>query len=821
MAKKHSKEQRQKQARQARQKLIGALALVALALNGLLGYWLYGILVVDVQERRLATEVRAQATERAEPLQQYLQTLRQQVAARAADPAVAAALQGSDEQRQSLAQQLAEQIPHTLAVRLIPAGSAQIVRDHPVPIRFAELDLIRRTEARDDHLPELARVDQQWQLHVIEPVPPEDGAVLGTLLVTVDETGWRPRLDASDPALGRTQLHQQIPGSNPLAVYQRGQGGSGETHSVSIAQSHWQLTFTASPELVAQARELPALWLLTVSGTTIGGLLLAWLAGHMIARRPHRATNPIQIPGATPGARHAASKEDKHAEEDVDMINTLYQNQDILDVDVSDEDEDILALDQAPVKKAAPETPSQAVASPPIPEGIFRSYDIRGLADTEITPELAEHIGRALGSEALDQGETHMVLARDGRIHSPVLAEALRNGVLSTGCHVIDLGTVPTPLMYFATHHLTHTSSGVMVTASHNPGEYNGFKMVINGVTLADDAVLDVRSRIERQRYHTGEGESHTHDIVPEYIERIFSDVALVGAVSLVVDAGNAVTGVVAPRLFEELGCDVTPLYCDLDGTFPNHDPDPTQEANLQDLIAKVKEVGADLGAALDGDGDRLVIVTPQGRIIWPDQLLMLFARDVLGRNPGADVLFDVKCSRQLNQLVTSYGGRPIMWKTGHSHMKSKMIETGALIGGEYSGHIFIKDRWYGFDDGLYTLARLLEIITLRDQPIDDIFAAFPILPSTPELKIPVQDDQKFALVERLIAEGDFQSGKPSTIDGLRVDFAKGWGLVRASNTSAALTLRFEGETEEALNRIQQLFKRELLKIEPQLQIGF
>ncbi len=822
MANKTSKEQRQKQARQARQKLIGSLVLAVVTLNALLGYWLYGTLVVDVQDRRLESTVQTQASNRAEPLQAYLGEQRQQVAELAADPATAEALQGSTEARRQAAETIAGRIEHSISARLIPTGSARVERDHPAPIRFAELDLIRRAERRESHLPELARVDQRWQLHVIAPIPPgAESPVQGTLLVTLSDEGWRPLLDMADPTLGRTELQQRIPGSNPLPVYQRGQAGGGASHSVAIPNSHWHLSFTASPELVSQTRELPTLWLLVLSATSIGGLLLAWSAGHLLERHRRQAASPIQVPGGTRAASKEAAQRDEHGDEEIDMINKLYQDQDILDLDVSDEDEHILALDQAPTRTASSETPQTASTAPAIPEGIFRSYDIRGLVDTEITPELAEHIGRALGSEALDQGETHMVLARDGRSHSPVLAEALRTGIASTGCHIIDLGTVPTPLMYFATHHLNETSSGVMVTASHNPGEYNGFKMVINGVTLADDAVLDVRSRIQRQQYHQGEGETRSHDIITDYIERIFSDVALVGAVSLVIDAGNAVPGVVAPRLFEELGCDVTPLYCDLDGSFPNHDPDPTQEANLQDLITKVQEVGADLGAALDGDGDRLIIVTPKGRIIWPDQLLMLFARDILGRNPGADVLFDVKCSRQLNQLVTSYGGRPIMWKTGHSHMKSKMIETGALIGGEYSGHIFIKDRWYGFDDGLYTLARLLEIITLRDQPIDDIFAAFPILPSTPELKIPVQDDQKFALVERLVAEGEFQSGKASTIDGLRVDFAKGWGLVRASNTSAALTLRFEAETEEALIKIQQLFKRELLKIDSQLKIDF
>jgi phosphomannomutase / phosphoglucomutase len=277
----------------------------------------------------------------------------------------------------------------------------------------------------------------------------------------------------------------------------------------------------------------------------------------------------------------------------------------------------------------------------------------------------------------------------------------------------------------------------------------------------------------------------------------------------------------VAPQLFEDLGCKVTPLFCDLDGTFPNHDPDPTQAQNLRALIAKVQEVNADIGVAFDGDGDRLVVVTPKGDIIWPDRLLMLFAKDILARHPGADVLFDVKCSRQLNQVISGYGGRPIMWKTGHSPMKAKMVETGALIGGEYSGHIFIKDRWYGFDDGIYAMARLLEIITLRDQNIDDIFSAFPQLVITPEIKVAVADNVKFDLMKKLTDTGDFQNGNVSTIDGIRVDFSKGWGLVRASNTSPALTLRFEAESEEALAIIQQLFKRELLKVDASLVLDF
>lgn len=826
MLKKTQKEQQQKRARQKR---IASCVLAVVVLNAALGYWLYGTMVLDVQEQRLEQLTREHAQLQASRVERYLREQREAVQEVAAAPETLEVFaEEQAERRAEREQQIADQFPHSLAARLIPVGSAQRQRDHAAPIGFAELQLIRRAERRAEHQPEMARVEQEWQLHLIAPVPPgDDQPVRGTLMVTLEDTGLRNQLTGPDAQMGRTRLHQRIPGSGEISFFQQGISDTGPEHQVAIPNSHWQLNFSPSSQLVEQSRELPTLWLLVLSATSIAGLLLAWALGYVLNRRQGKTTARPKAPtdstqsGKARGASPNAPTEDREHEEA--MASTLYQDQDILDLDVDDEDEDILELSQEHAKStsARADSPSPKAPAPELPQEIFRSYDIRGLADSQLTPELAEHIGRALGSEALEQGETHMIVARDGRNSSPALAEALRFGITRTGCHVIDLGVVPTPLLYFATHHLEETSSGVMVTASHNAAAYNGFKMVINGSTLADDAVLDVRSRIQRQHYQSGEGETQDRDIIEEYIERIFSDVALMGSLSLVIDAGNAVTGLVAPRLFEELGCKVTPLHCELDGNFPNHDPDPTCEANLQDLIGKVKEVEADLGVAFDGDGDRLVVVTAQGRIIWPDQLLMLFARDILARSPGADVIFDVKCSRQLNQLITSYGGRPIMWKTGHSHMKSKMIETRALIGGEYSGHIFIKDRWYGFDDGLYAFARLLEIITLRDQPIDDIFAAFPILPSTPELKVAVAEEQKFALVEKLIAEGDFHSGKATTIDGLRVDFAKGWGLVRASNTSAALTLRFEAEDERALEKIQLLFKRELLKADSSLSIDF
>ncbi|MFL0801072.1 MAG: phosphomannomutase/phosphoglucomutase [Agarilytica sp.] len=510
-----------------------------------------------------------------------------------------------------------------------------------------------------------------------------------------------------------------------------------------------------------------------------------------------------------------------------DLVDPLYQKTDILNVDIAKEDEDLLGLEdvveQEPkVDDVVEEDVLDIIEDDgSVPDVVFRAYDIRGIAKDQITNDFAKRVGQALGSEAIDNGQDTLIVARDARLTSPELTEFLIRGILSTGCHVLNIGTVPTPLMYFATATLKESQSGVMVTASHNPGNYNGFKVVMNGKTRCDDDIKAIRRRILKRDVYEGDGEEKRHDVVPEYIDTIFSDVALAGDVSIVIDAANGVTGKVAPSLFEELGCHVIPLYCDLDGNFPNHDPDPSIESNLQDLIAKVKETSADIGVAFDGDGDRLIVVTSSGQIIWPDQLLMMFAKDIVSRNPGADVVFDVKSTRHLASCVTGYGGRPIMWKTGHAPMKNKMLETGALLGGEYSGHIFIKDRWFGFDDGMYAAARLIEILSLQGETLDMMFNEFPKSPSTPEIRVAIDEEKKFDVVEQLASIGNFGEGRVTTIDGVRVDFPDGWGLVRASNTSANLTLRFEADDEEALHRVKSVIAKELKIVDNTITIDW
>ncbi|AGI26705.1 phosphomannomutase [Pseudomonas sp. ATCC 13867] len=458
--------------------------------------------------------------------------------------------------------------------------------------------------------------------------------------------------------------------------------------------------------------------------------------------------------------------------------------------------------------------------APQLPASIFRAYDIRGVVGDTLTAETAYWVGRAIGSESLARGEPCVSVGRDGRLSGPELVQQLIQGLLDCGCQVSDIGMVPTPVLYYAANVL-EGKSGVMLTGSHNPPDYNGFKIVVAGETLANEQIQALRQRIESNDLASGVGSVQQVDILPRYFQQIRDDIALAKPLKVVVDCGNGVAGVIAPQLIEALGCTVIPLYCDVDGTFPNHHPDPGKPENLEDLIAKVKETGADLGLAFDGDGDRVGVVTNEGTIIYPDRLLMLFAKDVVSRNPGADIIFDVKCTRRLISLISGYGGRPVMWKTGHSLIKKKMKETGALLAGEMSGHIFFKERWYGFDDGIYSAARLLEIISLDKRDAERVFAAFPLDISTPEINITVTDEGKFALIEALQARGQWGEANLTTLDGVRVDYPKGWGLVRASNTTPVLVLRFEADTQDELERIKDVFRTQLKAVDPAISLPF
>ena len=453
---------------------------------------------------------------------------------------------------------------------------------------------------------------------------------------------------------------------------------------------------------------------------------------------------------------------------------------------------------------------------------IFKAYDIRGVIDKTLDEGIARHIGRAFGAAALAKGERKVVIGRDGRLSGPGLAAALGEGLRDAGVDVIDLGMVATPMVYFATNVLD-TRSGIMVTGSHNPPDYNGFKMVMAGEAIYGDAITALHDGIAAYDGKVAEqrGGYGTHDIRKAYLERIIGDVKIARPIKIAVDCGNGVAGAFAPDLFRGMGCEVVELFCEVDGHFPNHHPDPAHPENLQDLIKALQDTDAEIGLAFDGDGDRLGIVTKDGQIIFPDRQMMLFASDVLSRNPGAEILYDVKCTRHLGPWIEKAGGRPLMWKTGHSLVKAKLKETGSPLGGEMSGHIFFKDRWYGFDDGLYAGARMLEILTKEADP-SQLLNSLPVASSTPELHLNLKEGENFALIDSLRANATFPTSTSiNGIDGLRVEYPDGFGLARSSNTTPVVVLRFEGENPEALARIQGEFKSVILAAKPDAELPF
>lgn len=455
-----------------------------------------------------------------------------------------------------------------------------------------------------------------------------------------------------------------------------------------------------------------------------------------------------------------------------------------------------------------------------IDASIFRAYDIRGVVADALTPAAVEQIGRAFGSESLARGQNTVTLARDGRLSGPDLIAALAKGIQSTGCDVINIGMVPTPVLYFSTYHL-ETGTGIMVTGSHNPPEYNGLKMMIGGDTLFGEGIQQLYQRLVNDDLASGEGSYSEQDILDAYLDRIIGDIKVSRKMRIATDCGNGVAGVCAAALFRKLGCEVHELFSEVDGNFPNHHPDPAKVENLQDISALVESESLELGLAFDGDGDRVGVIDDRGQIIWPDRQMILYSRDILDRNPGAKIIYDVKCSRLLPAAITEAGGDPEMWKTGHSFVKARIKETGAALGGEMSGHIFFKERWYGFDDALYSAARLLEIVSRDPRKVSEIFGEIPDSINTPELGIKFAEGEHHKFMESFVGNANFDDAKLTTIDGLRADFDAGWGLVRASNTTPSLVIRFEADSQSALEEIQTKFRSAMLAVEPGLDLPF
>ncbi|WP_374439453.1 phosphomannomutase/phosphoglucomutase [Pseudomonas panipatensis] len=830
----------------------GAVVIGVAAAGALLWLSLFGT-AEQTHRQQLAS---AWADSQASALRQALAEFAADSRAMASNPELLPAL-NDPARTQNLEYALAHwHLDGLVDVHLIASGQASQDNQRPGPLNYAVMDMLHRVENGQNAAPEAYKVGQRWLVYSATALKDQNNAIQGSLLLVLDLQRLLSALPNIPTDVGQLLLAQQFGNAPAQTLLQRGQADSGAAMPLALnsGNPNWKLSFTPGPTLDAQLYSPPLLGLaalLALAGGLLGvyliqgtqqrrlrqdaqalGQLLQELGGQRIAKAPElslsalqplahalvrqsrrKTESPSPASTATPSpAAPVAAKAGTPAANEPPLVDPLFQNTDILDIDILDEDQDLLGLEQSP----AMSTPK----APQLPASIFRAYDIRGVVGDTLTAETAYWVGRAIGSESLARGEPCVSVGRDGRLSGPELVQQLIQGLLDCGCQVTDIGMVPTPVLYYAANVL-EGKSGVMLTGSHNPPNYNGFKIVVAGETLANEQIQALRQRIENNDLASGVGSVQQVDILPRYFQQIRDDIALAKPLKVVVDCGNGVAGVIAPQLIEALGCTVIPLFCDVDGTFPNHHPDPGKPENLEDLIAKVKETGADLGLAFDGDGDRVGVVTNAGTIIYPDRLLMLFAKDVVSRNPGADIIFDVKCTRRLISLISGYGGRPVMWKTGHSLIKKKMKETGALLAGEMSGHIFFKERWFGFDDGIYSAARLLEIASLDKRDSEQMFSAFPMDISTPEINITVTDENKFTLIEALQRDGQWGEANLTTLDGVRVDYPKGWGLVRASNTTPVLVLRFEADSEAELERIKDVFRTQLKAVDPALNIPF
>lgn len=792
-------------------------------------------------------------------VKQSVEFIEQDIQSVTANPAVISALKNNNPQAIQTLSQLLGRRAHAERLYISPRGQAALDSRRQAPINYAALELISNAESNDTPAAELVLANDQRYIYKAAAVQdPSTSRIIGTVLIAYDAA----LLSSSLPSIHTSDLHislqQKLPSAPTLTIASKGSAQANPTrNTLSTAHPRWSLVVEQADEALTNNNAL-TYSAAAIAITLFSGLLAVlfaylglrrqvstdchhfsqlvqkWQMGKSISadklrtpalqalilslaqtankRKPSTQTSappPPLLEDAEPVLAEViqAEPQSHSSPEQEELEDPLAE--DILDIDILDDELDPFGLNES--------SNTDTATQQSIDSSIFRAYDIRGIVGENLTQETAYWVGRAVGSQSIEQGEYNVAVARDGRLSGPELSESLIQGLVEAGCHVTDIGMAPTPVLYFATHTLEATT-GVMVTGSHNPANYNGLKIVIAGETLANERITNLYERIVNKDLSMGSGSVEENNLLPVYAERICSDVALAKSLKVVIDCGNGVAGVIAQQLFERLGCEVIPLFCEVDGTFPNHHPDPGKPENLAQLIEAVQHNQADLGLAFDGDADRLGVVTNQGEIIYPDRLMMLLAKDVVSRNPGADIIFDVKCSRRLAALISGYGGRPIMWKTGHSLMKAKLKETGALLAGEMSGHIFYKERWYGFDDGLYSAARLLEIIALDSRTSAQIFSAFPSSHSTPELTIDVTDESKFEIIEKLNSSAQWGEGKVNTLDGIRVDYPTNWGLVRASNTTPTLVLRFEGDTEEDLNAIINIFRKQLLTLEPSLQ---
>lgn len=735
-------------------------------------------------------------------------------------------------------QRIKDQLPQALSVHLFPVRTSDLQNDTTPPLSHAGLDMILSAEQGLRVPVEAHQFQGTAYLQSVRAVWNDSNALIGTISVAQSLDYLGQQLSGIDSESGNLLVQQQFEGAAVQTLVTYGAKNNNPVVSLRSDNPNWTLTFQPSEQIASSVIfDVNIVWAIfgVLAIVCIAPLLIVAQRLQLTLRHDANAfAKQVQAllmgqPSASSNFHFAifstlaktvnrmrmgksqASERGIATQLDGMLARPVVaEDNSNFEVAMMETDNDLLGMSQADA--------SQQLMT--VDESIFRAYDIRGVVGQTLTADTALQIGLAIGSEAYERGEQTIIVGRDGRLSSPEMAQALIRGLAASGRDVIDIGMVPTPICYFACEHLG-IGACVMVTGSHNPANYNGFKIVLGKNALVDDEIKGLYHRIENQNFLSGTGNATTQDVSSAYLSRISDDVKAQRPLKIVIDCGNGVAGNFAPQLVKGVGCHVLPLYCDVDGNFPNHHPDPSDPKNMADLCRTVVETRADLGLAFDGDGDRIGIVTNSGKIIYADRLLMLLAKQVVQANPGSTVLYDVKSSRRLKTLIAGFGGKPMMWKTGHSFMKRKMRETGAALAGEMSGHIFYKDRWYGFDDALYTAARLIEIIAGQNETIDTLLNELPQDLATPELSIASTDERKFRIIEALQRNGQFAGGQLTDIDGIRVDFADGWGLVRASNTTPKLSCRFEADNENAMRKIQGLFKQQLLAVDSQLQIPF
>ena len=757
------------------------------------------------------------------------------------DGRAARALEGKDPVLiKAAVDDLQRRIPGVLQLRLLTPDENQPDPSGPAPMSYAGLDVVRRTLESGRPAPAEAHQIKSGAPYLALTLPVSaNGKVVGVLFAAWDLRQITALVERSPAFPGRLELVQ---GTDQGFVLAQGPGRIDDPLDLEVTavpQSIWRIGYDIAPD-TGLLGGLTALAGVVVAGGLL--LLLIILLSWRGLSRDLRSDMGVMVNLSeailTRGHAPIAQPSVSSSADAMALLGQFAQDARVggggaspapasgarptpnASTEQKPQGLQVEEIDSDPAEFLAGSAPAGTPPSIEIPETLFRAYDLRGVVGDTLTPEIAELLGQALATLVQEQGGRKLAVARDARLSSPALADALMRGLMACGCDVLDIGQAPTPLLYFALH-TQAVQAGVMVTGSHNPAEYNGFKIVIGDRVLDGEELQALRQRMIDGVFGHGSGQLERVDLLGDYVDAVAQEVQLARPLRVVVDAGNGVAGDQAIATLEALGCEVTPLFCEPDGEFPNHHPDPSQPDNLASLLLEVQAQEADLGIAFDGDGDRLGVIDDAGNVIWPDRLLMMLAADVLERHPGVDILYDVKSSRHLASFVLSHGGRPIMWKSGHSRMRAKMLETGALLGGEFSGHLFIKERWYGFDDGVYAAARLLEILALEQRKASELFAELPASPSTPEYHLMLREGQNLELMRALDAHKVFDDARLVELDGLRVEFADGWGLIRPSNTTPSLTFRFEAEDEGALEGIKARFRDLLRRVAPDMQAPF